>query len=210
MSLQNILEYIDVDYDKEYLKNTFDSLINSEFKSYANCGTISKIIQNTPKLENIADQILTHHKTVFPKSTWDPFATGFNFAETLDGNVPPHCDWGNGNYYNLLLPVFGAARITVYKTDNSNVVNRWKNRDKLEQWYDPAGANHHWSMKLTPDTKLERLGQLVIDKPALLDTNYLHSVKIVDAPRLNWVSRWMDLSTTMSFAECKQIIEEKL
>ena len=66
MSLENVLEYIDVDYDKDYLKNTFDSLIGTEFRSYSNCGTISKIIQNTSKLEGIAEKILTHHKTVFP------------------------------------------------------------------------------------------------------------------------------------------------
>lgn len=210
MSIDNILEYIDVEYDKEYLANAFDSLMGTDFRSYSNCGTISKIISNTPTLTDVTADILAHHKKVFPDSIWDDNATGFNFAETLNGNVPPHCDWGDGNYYNLLLPVHGAAKITIYKTDDSNVINRWNNTDQRNQWYDPHGDNKHWSMKISPDTKLEKLGELIIDKPALLNTNYLHSVTIVEAPRLNWVSRWMNLDTDVSFQQCKKLIESTL
>lgn len=208
-NLHNILEYIDVEYDRSTFIDIFEKLTESNFRGYANCGTISKIIDNTPNIKILAKNILEKHN-IFDNAYYDPMATGFNFAPEIDKGIPPHCDWGDRNYYNLLLPIYGVAEITVYHTNN-NVVNRWNmTPDERKQWYDPTGEHKHWSMKLSPETKLTPIGKLIIDKPVLLDTNYLHNVKIIQAPRLNWVTRWMKIDTSITFEKAKEIIQRKL
>jgi len=205
--IENIIEYVNVNYDKDYLLDKFLSLAGNNFQSYLNCGAISKIIKNTPDIRNY--KILQEHD-IFNYSIYDDWATGFNYSENLTNGVPPHADWGEKNYYNLLLPIYGKAKIVLYHTDESTVINRYENPKLKVQWYDELGETIHWSMKLSKDLELKQIGSLIVDKPTLLNTNFLHEVVIIEAPRLCWVTRWMNVEKNIDFRKAKNIIESKL
>ena len=53
------------------------------------------------------------------------------------------------------------------------------------------------------------MGTVKIDKPVLLNTDYLHDVKIIKAPRLNWVTRWYGMKN-YTFSEFKNLVEVTL
>lgn len=210
--IPGIAEFVDTTYDKDLLLSVFDEITQEEFQGYRNCGVISKILRNVPEIETLAADHLARHD-IFEGAHFEEFGTGFNYARELDHGVPPHSDWGKRGHFNLLCPLYGAAEITVFETiEGVHTINRLDlDQEGRKQWYDVDGECSHWSMKMTPDMKLTKIGSVILkDKPLLLDTRLLHSVKIIEAPRLNWVTRWVDMDPSIDFHTAKQMIEEKV
>ena len=68
----------------------------------------------------------------------------------------------------------------------------------------------HWQVPENYSNKnLTKIGTVKINKPVLLNTDYLHDVKIIKAPRLNWVTRWYGMKN-YTFSEFKNLVEVTL
>jgi len=107
--------------------------------------------------------------------------TGFNLNGTLTSGVPPHIDFDEreGNQFNLLLPMFGKAKIGIYVT----VQNQLEFRH----------GQKHWNM-LQDQYKPVSMGEILVDKPVLLNTKYLHDVQVVEAPRAIFCVAWRGIN----------------
>ena len=83
--------------------------------------------------------------------------------------------------------------------------------DYNELEYKGYGSTHYKMFKDSYYTKnLIKMGSILIDKPVLIDTDYIHNVIPVDVPRLAWLTRFSDLDKEYTFKEFKSIVEEKL
>lgn len=191
--MENIIEYINVNYNKELYNNYFEKISELDHSSYIECGVKSWVLKTNNRYETILETLLNQHKKVHPIMCH--YGTGFNYSSTKNHTLPPHIDIEKPKYFNLLLPIFGTAVIEIFKTDDSELEYRH--------------GQKHWKM-LQKEIVSEKIGELLVNKPVLLDTNYLHNVKLITAPRLVWCSRWIEIDESYTFASFKKHIENVL
>ena len=188
--MENIIEYVNINYDKELYNNYFEKISELDSSSYIECGAKSWVLKTNSEYETILNPILKQQKKVH--SIMCHYGTGFNYSSTIKHTVPPHIDIEKPKYFNLLLPIYGTALIEIFKTTDEELEFRHNQK--------------HWKM-LRKDKNSEKIGKLLIDKPVLLDTNYLHNVKPITTPRLVWCSRWIEIDQRYTFASFKKHIE---
>ena len=104
--ISGIAEYINVDYDKDYLIRKHNEARGIEGRDYIECGTESHILRDNPDYYRKWEHILTIMSEVHIGMC--EYGTGFNLNGTLTAGVPPHIDFDKreGNQFNLLLPMF--------------------------------------------------------------------------------------------------------
>jgi len=191
--MEGIAEYINVDYNKEYLIRKHNDARGAHGKEYIECGTESHILRDNPDYYRQWDHILTIMCGVHIGMC--EHGTGFNLNGTLKAGVPPHIDFDDreGNGFNLLLPMFGIAKINIYETIPSQLEFRH--------------GMTHWNM-LQDKYPPRKIGEIVVDKPVLLDTMYLHDVQVIDAPRAIFCVAWRGINKT--YNEFKDHAEKTL
>lgn len=191
--MENVIEYIDIPDYSQLLASMFDRASGFAPLTYTECGARSWTLSSNPNYENDWKNWLTIQRSIH--NTLCPLATGFNFNPTNNHTVPPHIDIDKPKYFNLLIPVFGYATLSLFETVD----------DQLEFRH----GMKHWKMVQDqyPKTKI---GELVVDKPVLLDTNILHDVQPVISPRCVWCSRWINIDNSFNFNTFKTHIEETL
>lgn len=189
--VEDIIEHVNISYEIDVFREIFEKTTSSNPLDYLECGAQSWTLNTHLENSNLWKPILQKHSKVH--SQFCELATGFNFSKTNDHTVPPHVDIDRLNYYNLLLPVWGAARIEIFKTNPEHL----EFRHGLTHW-----------MMLKNGVAPQKIGELIVDKPTLLNTNYLHSVQPIVSPRCVWCTRWVDLPLELSFKNFKQKVEE--
>lgn len=191
--MEGIIEYIDIqDYQKTLL-TMFDDVSGYSPLTYIECGARSWTLSSQEVYQDKWKPWLDLQKTVHDKLC--PLATGFNFNPTNRHTVPPHIDIDKPLYYNLLIPVFGVAKLNIFET----------NLDHLEFRH----GMKHWKMVRDDKPKI-KIGEFVVDKPVLLNTNFLHDVEPIDSPRCVWCTRWVDIDASFSFDSFKSHVESVL
>ena len=191
--MKGIAEYIDIVYDKEYLIRKHDDVPGRDSKEYIECGTQSHVLISDPDYYRKWDHLLTQMAAVHMGMC--EHGTGFNFNPTLKSGVPPHIDFDEreGNQFNLLLPMFGTAKICIYET----------NQHQLEFRH----GMKHWNM-LQDKYPACQIGEILVDKPVLLNTAYLHDVQVVESPRAIFCVAWRGINKT--YNEFKEHAEKTL
>ena len=177
--ISGIAEYINVDYDKDYLIRKHNEARGIEGRDYIECGTESHILRDNPDYYRKWEHILTIMSEVHIGMC--EYGTGFNLNGTLTAGVPPHIDFDKreGNQFNLLLPMFGKAKIGIYVTVQNQLEFRHEQK--------------HWNM-LQDQYKPVLMGEILVDKPVLLNTKYLHDVQVVEAPRAIFCVAWRGIN----------------
>jgi len=191
--VDGILEYVKIDYDAELFRRVYDQAVQESPLSYIECGGQSWVLDAGPIYKKLWEPILDIHSKVHDE--FCPFATGFNFFLSNNHTVPPHIDLGPGNCFNLLIPLFGVARLDIYEPE----------AEKLEFRH----GQKHWMME-KPGVTSRFVGSVVVDKPALLNTKWLHSVNPEVSPRVVWCSRWINLAEDMEYSKFKARVEDVL
>jgi hypothetical protein len=189
--MEGIIEYIDVKYNKQTFIKAFNDVAEYEPHSYIECGATSHVLKsNSDYYEQwscILDQANEAHMHMCEHGT------GFNFSPTIKHNVPPHIDFDDreGGQFNLLLPLFGAAKISIYET--------------IPEQLEYRHGMKHWNMlqnKYPPN----KIGEIIVDKPVLLNTAYLHDVQVVESPRAIFCIAWRGVNKT--YKEFKDHVKE--
>jgi len=191
--MEGIIEYIDVKYPKAELTKLFNEVNPTKGLDYIECGTESYVLSMNPNYYVMWEHIIEWCTNIHPQLC--EMGTGFNSNPTLTSGVPPHIDFDErkGNKFNLLLPLFGVAKIGIYET--------------IPEQLEFRHGKTHWNM-LQDQYPPNKIGELVLDKPALLNTDYLHSVKVIDAPRAIFCVAWRGIN--MSYNEFKDYAEKTL
>lgn len=190
--MEGIIEYVDIPWDTSQYQEIFNSTLeNWQGRGYIECGAKSHVLSENDEFENKWKAILDEHRLVHDKVC--PLATGFNFNATENHTVPPHIDIDTPLYFNLLVPVFGTAKLNIYQTTQEDLEFRH--------------GMTHWKMVKDSKPKI-KIGELLVDKPVLLNTNYLHDVQPIDTPRCVWCTRWIDVDTTFTYHKFKDYVEE--
>ncbi len=194
--MDQIIEYVDVKYDVDQLKSIFKDLKRTAYSTFTECDISSWLICSHPRYEEIMKPILDLHKQVHPHIC--PLATGFNYSPRAEVpyHIPAHLDLDKPLFFNLLLPVRGCAKITVFKT----VMNDLEYRHKKSHFMVPKNDNDD----------LEPVKTVIVDRPVMLNTSILHRVHITDAPRNAWCTRWIDIPGTYNFQTFRDHMEKTL
>lgn len=191
--VEDVIDYVQIKYDVEELRHLFDKTIAFQPLEYLECGAQSWTLGMGQHYHDLWQHLLQQHAKVH--SHFCPLATGFNYSKTNSQNVPPHVDIDQMNYYNLLIPVSGVARIDIFKTEQNELEFRH--------------GMTHWKM-LKEGIVSQKIAEFFVDKPTLLNTNYLHSVQPIHSPRSVWCTRWIDLPMNLSFGDFKKMVEDTL
>jgi hypothetical protein len=191
--MENIIEYVDIPDFTNRLADMFNNVSGLEPLSYVECGAKSWTLGSNSKYEIEWKKWLEIQRSVHAQLC--PLATGFNFNPTNKHTVPPHIDIDEPKYFNLLIPVFGYAKLSLFETV----------ADHLEFRH----GMMHWKMVQDQHPKT-KIGEFVVDKPVLLDTNILHDVVPVISPRCVWCSRWVNIDNNLNFKTFKKHVEETL
>ena len=192
--IKDILEYIDVKYNKQLFLDLFNKCKAIEPTRFVETTSVSRALITKENFREDWKEILDHHAKVH--EVFDEHATGFNYSDD-NGYMPAHIDLAEQRHYNLLLPIYGIAEINVYKTTKDI---------KLTFMH----GQTHWQVPENYSNKnLTKIGTVKINKPVLLNTDYLHDVNIKEAPRLNWVTRWYGMKN-YNFSEFKNLVETTL
>ena len=191
--MEGIAEYINVEYNKEYLLRKHQEIRGVPGHEYIECGTESHILITDTDYYRQWDHILTIMSGVHMGMC--EHGTGFNYNPTLTSGVPPHIDFDErkGNQFNLLLPMYGVAKVSIYET--------------IQEQLEFRHGMTHWNMlqdKYSPN----KIGEIVVNKPVLLDTMYLHDVKVLEAPRAIFCVAWRGINKT--YNEFKEHAEKTL
>jgi hypothetical protein len=208
-NLKDVAEYIDIDIDYVLLKDTLEICFNN-YNSSKFSPTSTKMQGynledwKTGKdtiFNDILESILVEHRKVHPDIK--KRNTGFNVSHDADAHLFIHNDLDpytdHPNHYNMIIPVHGLAKVIFYET-----------RD--EELYVPSRDIHNeiFHKKMKDETLKVKMGEIIIDKPVLLNTKFMHEVVILEAPRSSWVTRWINIPEEYDFQIIKDRIERIL
>jgi hypothetical protein len=210
--IEGIAEYLDIDFNLDYYKSVFDDVATDTIAN-----TFGKTQWHSFALEDNRSGLDTAYATQFKlilDSMRDvhPYmqkrSTGFNYANTADKDLFIHSDVDydteHPKHFNLIIPIFGTAIISFYKTIEDEI------------WLPELNAHgyayyHEFKKRKDADyeqfKKERKIGEILVDKPVLLDTNIMHGVEIVDAPRCAWCSRWNNIPQHHDFYTWKHRVE---
>ena len=157
------------------------------------------------------DSILAEHRKVHPNYQFR--STGFNTADSTEKDVFAHTDIDldteHPNYYNLVIPVFGASRIDYFETREDEVYLPELNAHGYAYYHEFHAQKEMGQGTPEFETFLSnrKIGHIIVDKPLLIDTNTMHRVVVTEAPRCAWVTRWNNIPKEIDFYEFKNRIE---
>ncbi len=188
--MDGVIEYVNIKYDRSLFARAHEAVLGHAPLAYVECGAQSWVLNTNPLFAQTFADILALHGRIHDQ--FCKYATGFNFNKTNAHTVPPHVDIDKKNYFNLLVPLFGVARIDIFET-------------RVEQLEFRHGETH-WMM-LKEGVAAIKVGSLLVDRPVLLNTRWLHSVQPEVSPRCVWCTRWVGVDESFDFAKFKRRVE---
>ena len=138
--IKDILEYIDIKYNKQLFLDLFNNCKSIEPTRFVETTSVSRALITKENFREDWKEILDHHAKVH--EVFDKHATGFNYSDDT-GYMPAHIDLAEQRHYNLLLPIYGIAEINVYKTGQ---------KIRYSSEFSPKGINVNFFTKLDPST----------------------------------------------------------
>ena len=163
--------------------------------------------------EEVFDPILSQHRLVHPDYQFR--STGFNTADSTEKDVFPHTDIDQNRKhsqgYNIIMPVIGGSRLDYYETNPDEVFLPEKNAQGYYYYHEfhaqaEMGQGSPEFEKFLADRKI---GEIIVDRPILIDTEIMHRVVITEAPRCAWVTRWVNIED-VDFQTFKNKVESML
>jgi hypothetical protein len=226
--IPNIAEYLDVDPQIDLLLDLYETVkgvrAGEDFNTFGKTPFESYSLEYAyPKegrslltgYEEVFDPILSQHREVHPDYQFR--STGFNTADSTEKDVFPHTDIDqNQKYsqgYNIIMPVFGGSRLDYYETNQDEVFLPEHNAQGYfyyHEFYAQAEMGQG-SPEFEQFLKDRKIGEIIIDKPCLIDTEIMHRVVITEAPRCAFVTRWVNIPPELSdFHTFKERVEKTL
>lgn len=189
--MEEVIEYVNIPDFSEILEQLLLRVSDYNPRSYIECGARSFIMYENPQYVSVWNDWLNVQYKVH--SDLCQRATGFNTNSTNSSTVPPHVDIDVPKYYNLLLPVYGVAKINLFEANANDLEFRH--------------GQTHWQM-VKDGLPMKKIDEFIVDKPTLLDTNVLHDVQPINSPRCVWCTRWINIPEHQSFKTFKTHIED--
>tara|TARA_Y100000385_G_scaffold59774_1_gene57932 strand:+ start:25311 stop:25988 length:678 start_codon:yes stop_codon:yes gene_type:complete len=167
--------------------------------------------------EQVYEPILSQHRKVHPHYQFR--STGFNTANSTDKDVFPHTDvdfdleYSQG--YNIVIPVLGMSRLDYYETREEEVWLPEKNAHGYAYYHEFKCQAYDENLIARPSFEKflaeRKIGEIIIDRPILIDTEIMHRVVITEAPRCAFVTRWNNIPPELSnFHTFKERVESIL
>jgi len=212
--IEGVAEYIDVDIDIDYYKYVFDKVSEINFNTFGKTQWQSYALEDnrtgidtdySREYALILDEQRSVHKHMQKRST------GFNYSNSKEKDLFIHTDIDldteHPKHFNLIVPIFGAAVISYYKTKQEEIWLPEKNAHGHAYY-------HEFNKRNDPDyeefKRNNKIGEIIVDKPVLLDTNIMHGVEIITDPRCAWCSRWNNIPIHHDFYSWKARVENIL
>lgn len=213
--IEGIAEYLDIEFDLEYYNMIFDEVASDKISN-----TFGKTQWHSFALEDNKTGVDTTYSKQF-KPILDTMrkvhphmqkrSTGFNYASSTEKDLFIHSDVDydteHPKHFNLIIPIYGTAVISYYRTLEDEV------------WLPELNAHgyayyHEFNKRNDTDyeafKKERKIGEIIADRPILLDTNIMHGVEISNAPRVAWCSRWNNIPKHHDFYSWKSRVENIL
>lgn len=216
--IKNIAEYVDINPHLDilnYLYNNLNKKANEFGKTkWASYSLEDNITGETTKYLQFFEPILKIHRQVHPYM--QKRSTGFNTANALEEDLFPHTDVDfdqkHANYYNLVIPLHGNSVIEYFKTVDEEIFLPEKNAHGYAYYHEfyaqaKMGQGTPEFEKFLADRKI---GEIIVDKPLLIDTNIMHRVIPLKVPRCAWVTRWNNIPSNLDYQEFKSKVAEIL
>lgn len=216
--IPGLAEYVEIGDRTQLLLNLYNQVKITQSNTFGKTPFRSYSLEDragTPTgYEQTFDPILAEHRKVHPNYQFR--STGFNTADSTEKDVFAHTDIDvdteHPNYYNLVIPVFGASRIDYFTTQEDEVYLPELNAHGFAYYHEfkeqqKMGQGTPEFEKYLSDRKI---GHIIVDKPLLLDTNTMHRVVVTEAPRCAWVTRWINIPKEIDFQTFKSKVESIL
>ncbi len=219
--IPGIAEYINVNVKTDLLLSLYEKVKNSiklnntfgktPFVSYS---LEDNITGDPTGYEQVYDPILSEHRKVHPHYQFR--STGFNTADSTDKDVFPHTDIDldteHPNGYNIVIPVFGNSKIVYYETREDEIYLPEKNAHGYAYYHEFKTQKEmgQYTPEFEKFLSEREIGHIVVDKPLLIKTDLMHRVRVTEAPRCAWVTRWNNIPKDVSFSQFKQKVENIL
>lgn len=211
--LEGIAEYIDIEFDLEYYNSVFEDVSAGKISNtFGKTQWLSFSLEDSASGEDTAystkfGPILDIMRTVHPDL--QKRSTGFNYASDCNQDLFIHSDVDydteHPKHFNMIIPVNGTAVISYYQTLEDEIY--------LPDTNAHGHAYYHEFKKRNDDDyeefkKSRKIGEIIVDRPVLLDTNYMHGVEISVAPRVAWCTRWNNIPKHHDFHSWKKRVEQ--
>ena len=213
--IEGIAEYIDIDFDPDKYEFIFNHVAKDKIYN-----TFGKTQWYAFSLEDnrtgVDTEYSKYYKSILDKQYMvHPYmqkrSTGFNYSTSRNKDLFIHTDVDydteHPKHFNLIIPIFGKAVVSYYKTYEEEIWLPELNAHGFAYYHEFKNRNKRGYKKFKKERKI---GELVIDSPVLLDTNLMHGVEIIDAPRCAWCSRWNNIPKHHDFYTWKTRIEKIL
>lgn len=236
--INELAQYIDVDFDLDLFTRLYDEA--AELGSLANCfGKVEWMgysLEGSYWQEDKSELDRSEYIKLF-KPILDMFdkvhpdkqlrSTGYNYSE---GDQPlfihSDVDWDleHPNAWNLIIPIFGSAKIVYYETREEEVhlpemnqhgvayYHEFRKRPYMVDVLRGTITQKEYDQQLVEyeEFKAERkIGEIFVPpgKPVILDTETMHGVDIIDGPRLAWCHRYNNIPEGETFWSWKDRVE---
>lgn len=204
--IPGVAEYIDVDPQLDLLLDLYEKVKGTravkDFNIFGKTPFESYSLEYNRSgkptgYEKIYDPILRQHRKVHPHYQFR--STGFNTANSIEKDVFPHTDIDQDTEYsqgyNIIYPVLGMSRLDYYKTLPEEIYTPEMNAHGFYYYHEfyaqqQMGQGTPEFEKFLADRKI---GEIIIDKPCLIDTEIMHRVVVTEAPRCAFVTRWNNI-----------------
>lgn len=213
--ITNLAEYVDIHSNLDILTNLYQNIqiVANRFgkTKWVSYSLEDNLTGNATEYLKMFEPILSIHRKVHPYM--QRRSTGFNTANSLDEDLFAHTDVDydqeHPNYYNLVIPLHGNSVIEYFDTNEEEVYLPEKNAHGYAYYHEfYAQRQMGQGTKEFEQFLIERkIGEIVVDKPLLLDTNCMHRVKPLKVPRCAWVTRWNNIPTDIDYQTFKKRVE---
>jgi hypothetical protein len=221
--IKGVAEYLNIDVNTDLLLSLYNKVkgtnIGKDFNVFGKTPFESYSLEYNMSgkptgYEKVFDPILSLHRKVHPHYQFR--STGFNTADSTEKDVFPHTDIDEDNEhslgYNIVIPVFGASRLDYYETIEEEVYLPERNAQGNHYYHEfyaqaQMGQGTPEFEKFLSDRKI---GEIIIDRPVLIETEIMHRVVITEAPRCAWVTRWNNIPSEWDFQSWKDKVESIL
>lgn len=232
--IPGLCEYIDIPHERELLLEFWKKIVEKEThlgigeaRALVGChshdyhNVFGKTRWQSYALADLGDEdngnaaifepLMAKYRKVHPH--FQLRSTGFNFSDDVKKELYVHTDLDpkleHPNYFNFILPVSGRSRIDYYETRAEEIWLPERNSRK-EYYY------HEFKPHLKYDVEFNKsrlMGHIHVDNktgPVLLDTDVLHGVQVLEAPRLAFCVRFNNIPAHIDFHEFKKHAEKIL
>lgn len=212
--IEGVAEYLDLDLNIEKYHLIFDQ-VDEGYNTFGKTQWHSYSLEDNKTGKDLPflqmfEPILADMRKVHPYM--QKRSTGFNTANSTEKDLFIHTDVDfdteHPKHFNMVVPIFGKAIINYYETREEEIWLPEKNAHGYAYYHEFYMRNKAGYEEFK---KKRKIGEIVVeDRPVLIDTNLMHGVQILEAPRCAWVTRWNNIPVHHDFYTWKARVERIL